>query len=107
MHLVSVAPKVASSRHQAARLRNSSRQAKDHNLTLNLQIVEAEKQPSTAPSTTKVLEAQLLVSSNWKRGSAHGAMGLESLSWSVRFRLSPDLAATCVAGKCGRKVERH
>jgi hypothetical protein len=49
MHLVSVDLNSKSSRHQEARLRNSSCQAKDQNLGLKLQIVEAEKQTSTAP----------------------------------------------------------
>jgi hypothetical protein len=47
MHLVSVDPNSSISRHDEPRLSNSSRHAKDQNLMVKLQIVEAEKQASS------------------------------------------------------------
>jgi hypothetical protein len=49
MHLVFADPNSAIRSHEEAWLSNSSRQAKEQNLTVMLQIVEAEKQTSTAP----------------------------------------------------------
>jgi len=88
MHLVSVDPESKSSRHRDAGMSNSRQQAKDQNLMVNLQILEAEKKTSIAsPVERKVLEDQFLIAGNRKRRIVHEAMGLQSLIWlcSVLF----------------------